>query len=268
MTGVRPSLAGVTRRQALRVTLWIGLGTAVGGCNAEDGTFRRNATLPTEVPGDPPAAERYSDNVDALCDVLLPAQFDASGALTSPGAREARVDKVLSTQNFASLAMSLGFLTSLSETTIANLNDLSDTVRAELNSALDALAALQRPLTSFRDLPRALQEAVVDDSFADDNRRPVLLVIRAACMGAYLGAMASDIGIQDIGFPPYENFDDGLAVSGYPRTRSGRLVDPATDNLAQLAAENDLDDYTYNLAPQPTSGDDLSTILNAEGDIL
>ena len=57
------------------------------------------------------------------------------------------------------------------------------------------------------------------------------------------------------------------AVSGYPRTRSGRTVDAAHENLAQLAAAHDLDDYTFNLAPAPTPGDDLTLLIDANGDL-
>ena len=49
-------------------------------------------------------------------------------------------------------------------------------------------------------------------------------VVRSACFVAYLGAAYSDVGLREIGFPPFENLADGLAVSGYPRTRTGRLI--------------------------------------------
>jgi hypothetical protein len=84
---------------------------------------------------------------------------------------------------------------------------------------------------------------------------------------AWLGAVRSDIGLVAIGYPPFENHADGLAVSGYPRTTDGRLVDAEAEDLAALAASGELDDYTYNQVPAATAGVDLDDVLDARGDL-
>jgi hypothetical protein len=156
----------------------------------------------------------------------------------------------------------------LPEADVRRLGGASDLFRAALNAELAVLAARERPLTAFRDLPRATQERIVTEAFDDDARRPLMLVARAACFLAFLGAITNDVGLRYAGFPPFESFADGLAVSGYPRTKSGRLVDASKEDLPSLAAKGDLDDYTYNRAPALTAGDDLSTVLDADGDLL
>ncbi len=248
----RPSRL-LSRRQTLAAMLG-GLGVSVVGdlgCGDSGGEWAPPApSLPKEIPetgGRVPSSLRYADNVDALCDVLIPAERDHVGQIVSPGARETSPGKILR---------------------IEGLEELGDAFRVVLNGDLDALALLQRPLTPFRDLPRKLQEAVVRNAFADPARRPAMLVMRAACFTAYLGAASSDVGLRAIGYPPFENFADGLAVSGYPRTRSGRLIDASTEDLAALEAAGDLDDYTYNRAPAPTPGDDLLGVLDTDGDLL
>jgi hypothetical protein len=207
------------------------------------------------------------DNVDALLDVLLPAETDASGNVTSPGAREVEADRVLRLDTFVPLAMAAGFLPPLPDHVTRGFAT-EGAAREALNLDLDALASLERPLTAFRDLPRDLQQRVLDAALANDAHRPAILVVRAAALAAWLGALYSDKGLCEIGFPAFENFEDGLAVSGYPRTKSGRLVDAAKEDLAALAAKGDLDDYTYARAPLPTPSDDLSRVIDANGDLV
>ena len=248
----------------------MGLGLFAAGCrptSASDSTAP-SPTLPGETGSGHAAGAGYSDNLDALADVLLPAERDASGKVTSVGAREAGVDHVMRVASFVPLAQAQGLLPSFSDAVMTRLEDLDGVFRAQLNAALDVAALVQKPLTAFRDLPRALQEAAVDQAFADPAQKPALLVVRAACLTAYLGAVQSDAGLRDVGFPAFENFADGLAVSGYPRTKKGRLVDAKTESLEQLDANGDLDDYTYNREPEPTPGDDLSLVLDANGDLL
>lgn len=260
----------ISRRSAIELLLGLGLVAAAPGCRAPGANAGASPdpALPKETGSDrvPPAP--YADNVDALCDVILPAERDADGNVTSPGAREAGADEVLRIASFVPLAQAQGLLPPLSDDAMKRLGNLDAPFRDSLNLALDAAAAVQKPLTRFRDLPRALQEAAVDSAFADPAQKPAMLVVRAACMTAYLGAFASDVGLRAIGFPPFEKFADGLAVSGYPRTRAGRLVDPTSEDLGALAASGDLDDYTFNEAPAPTAGDDLSKVIDANGDLL
>jgi hypothetical protein len=260
----------MNRRSALEALVGLGLVAAGAGCRtrASDPADAPSPSLPPETGNGHAADAPYSDDVDALCDVLLPAERDAGGKVVSVGAREAGVAEVLRVASFVPLAQAQGLLPPLPDTVMRRLADLNGGFRDALNAALAAAALLQRPLTTFRELPRALQEAAVDQAWNDPAQRPALLVVRAACMTAYLGAVVNDLGLRDVGFPPFESFADGLAVSGYPRTKSGRLVDAATENLQQLDAAGDLDDYTYNREPAPTPGDDLSRILDAAGDLL
>ena len=264
-----PSLS---RRQALGTMFGFALGAvaALDGCKDPGGdAVAAVPGLPAETSTTPlPARAPYADNVDALYDVLIPAEHDAAGKITSPGAREVGADKVLRLATFVPLAVAQGLLPSLTDAEVSALGDLQGPFRAALNAELDLLALLQKPLTAFRDLPRALQETVVTAASADPVQRVPLLVVRAACFTAYLGAPYSDAGLRAIGFPAFENLADGLAVSGYPRTRSGRLIDASKENLARLAASGDLDDYTYNRAPASTTGDNLSLVIDANGDLI
>lgn len=260
--------ASISRRHALELLLGLGV---LAGCSrgADDSGPATPFALPAQVPsGEVPAAGRFSDDVAALCDVLLPTELDAQDKVISPGAREADVDGALRIQDFVAIASAQGILPPLADADVRRLGGATDVFRATLNAELAVLAARQRPLTAFRDLPRAVQEQVVADAFADDAQRPLVLVARAACFLAFLGAVTNDVGLRYVGFPPFESFEDGRAVSGYPRTKSGRLVDATRENLADLAAKGDLDDYTYARVPAPTAGDDLSAVLDAAGDLL
>jgi hypothetical protein len=209
----------------------------------------------------------FADSVDALFDVMLPAEHDASGALRSPGAREANADGLLRTSNFARLALAQGLIPVLPEAALAALSDLAGTVRTTLNRQLDTLANVEQPLTAFHQLPRARQEAMLARMLDDEALKPALLVLRAVAFAAYLGASDTDVGLQALGFAPFESLADGRATSGYPRTRAGRTVDAAHEDLRALEAAHQLDDYTFNQAPAPTPGDDLSLVLDANGDL-
>lgn len=227
-----------SRREALWLLSLAGCGSAVSAPGPLE--------LPRQVPSRPVSpASRFGDNVDALFDLLLPAE-GAQG-----GAREANVDAVLRSEGLVRLAIAQGFIAPVAEVLISAFDDFARGARVALNRDLDVLAALEQPLTPFSQLPTGLQEAIVARAFDDPVRRPPLLIIRAACFLAWLGGGPSDLGLRALGFPPFENLADGLAVSGYPRMTDGRL-----------------DDYTFNQAPAPTHGDDLSLVLTAEGDLL
>ena len=262
---LRCSRMKLSRRQTLLSLL--GAGFALR-CVPDSSLLPVRPRLPEQNPStvlEPDSV--YSDSVDALFDVLLPAERDGAGKLVSPGAREANADRLLRTSNFVRLALAQGLIPVLPEAAIASLSDLAGAVRTSLNRQLDALALVEKPLTPFHKLPRARQEAVVERALADDALKPVMRVMRSVAFGAYLGAGPSDAGLRAIGFPAFESVADARAVSGYPRTRAGRIVDVAHENLAALAAAGELDDYTFNLAPAPTPGDDLSLILDANGDL-
>lgn len=217
--------------------------------------------LPEDIPGAGPEPSDYADALDAVANVLLPAQRDAKGLVLVPGAREARVDLVLDIASFAPLAVALGFLPPLGGAVQAALATSGDLFRIALNAELDALASLERPLASFKDLPFSVKERIVTRAFEDARLGPSMRIVRAACMAAFAGGIASDVGMRAIGFPPFEDLADGIAVSGYPRSRKdGR-------RLSEGAAEDDVDDYTYDEAPAQTSGEELSDLLDENGDL-
>jgi hypothetical protein len=224
----------LTRRELISWAAAAGLFQACGPAVSGPATTLK---LPDQTPSrDPANAPVYADSVDALFDVLLPLEAN------SIGAREAGVDLVLETEHFARLAVAQGFVMPLPETTLEALDDLAVAARATLNAALDARAQVEKPLSKFSELDRETQENIVAAGFADDAQRPVLLVLRAACFTAYLGAVTSDAGLQEIGFPPFESFADGLASSGFA-------------------------DYSVNQPPVATVGDDLSAVLTPLGDL-
>jgi hypothetical protein len=224
-----------------------------------------------EARGSPPATALppldFTDDLDALFDVILPAERDAKGNVTTPGAREAGAMDVLRLKDFVPLATARGWIPPAPDAVTKTLADVDGAFRAALVADLDLRALAYDALTTFRDLPRKEQEDIVARAFDDPARRPGMLLVRAACFAAWLGAITSDLGLRAIGFPPFEDWDARLAVSGYPRTKGGRLVDPTIENLPALAASGQLDDYTFNRAPEPTPGEDLSTILDASGDL-
>jgi hypothetical protein len=210
---------------------------------------------------------QYADNVDAVFDILLPAERDANGVITAPGARETGAGKVLAMEGFGLYALAQGFVPDLPGRVVDLLTRAGDAFRAAVNADLDLLAFARRPLVSFRSLPGTLREEIVAAAFDDPTQRSAMLLLRAAVFTAYLGGIGSDDGLRAVGFPPFEDLDGGLAVSGYPRTASGRLIDAEKEDLTALAERNDLDDYTYDRAPAPTPNDDLSNVIGPGGDL-
>ena len=206
-------------------------------------------SLPPDTPSGA-LAPSYADSVDALWDVLLPTEYDADGGVIAPGAREAGVDHVLAGDNLLRAATDLGLIGRLDEATLSLFDDFGGVARVALNDALDTAAALEKPLAPFSALSAAQRDAVVQRGFDDDRTAPLLQAARAACWLAFLGAVTSDVGLRAVGFPAFEDFAAGVAVSGYPRTTNGQP-----------------DDYTYDRAPMATAGDDLSTIVDANGDL-
>ena len=218
----------VSRRQLLAGLFLFGTGCVP----AADDTVNGGRTLPREDGTSPPAKEN-GDSVDALIDVML------------PDARDAGADQVLTTKGFLAIAIQQGLVPALSDETIRLVEDDRDQLRRTLGAALDAIAQEEKPLARYADLPRDTQEAIADRLFDDETHRPAMLAIRAACFFAWLGGFTNDKGLRAIGFPPFENFDDGLACSGYPRP--------------------DGDDYTYARAPAQVV--DLSLHLDVNGDL-
>ncbi len=232
--------AGLSRREVLQVLGVLGFSAA--GCGLLRAPSPGDAPElddPPLDPGPPPPPARYGSNLRALMETLL-AGSPAAGA-----------ERVLSIESFVFIARAQGLLPGVPLDFSAPAT-FDESFHRILDADLNALAALERPLTAFRELPPELREAAVQAAFDDPLRAPSLLFVRAACFIAYLGAVYSDLGLVAIGFPPFEDFEDRLAVSGYPRTR----------------ASGEVEDYTYNRDPAPTPGDDLSLVIDANGDLI
>lgn len=237
----------LSRRDTLAALSALG----VAGCLPDTRTVEPVARLPDQIPGpEPISVQPFGDATDALFDVLVPAERDAAGRVVVVGARECGADAVLRTERLVRLVLAQGLVTPLPEAALGALDALATEGRTWLNRQLDALATAEQPLTPFRELPRARQEAVVQRAFDDDALAPALQAMRAAAFLAYLGGGTTDAGLVAIGFPAFESFEDGLAVRGYPRMVNGVV-----------------DDYTTNRAPMPTPGDDLSLLIDAGGDL-
>lgn len=173
----------LNRREAMFSLL-----AAVSACaSPSDGAGGSLPALPDQK-GDAPPKES-TDDVDALLDTLL------------PGALDAGVHDVLANEDFGRIAFERGFI----PIEPPKFESVRDVINADL-------ARLAFPLARFADHPRAMREQLVDQAMID---QPIFQVMRAACFFAWLGGFTNDKGLVEIGFPPYENLADGLAVSGY-----------------------------------------------------
>jgi hypothetical protein len=237
----------ITRRELLGLLGGLGLGSLaahLGGCAipgpaGDDGGG-------DQIP-DPALPDGAQDTLRAAMDVMIPAAPDGIGAV------EAGALEVLALERFVPLARGLGLLPALPpDWQDAVAGGADPLLQGLLAAELDAMAFEQRALTPFRYLSRAEQEEAIALAMLDPRRRAAMRFLRSACVWAYLGAVVNDLGLRAIGFPPFEDFADRLAVSGYPRT----------------TATGEIDDYTDNRAPAPTAGDDLSLVLDARGDLL
>ncbi|MEZ4222660.1 MAG: hypothetical protein R3B13_17090 [Polyangiaceae bacterium] len=207
-------------------------------------------------------------NLEALMDVFIPSERDEQGNLLSAGALEAGAYEVVKLERMVGPARALGLIGALPDGFDQSIASFDTSFRATLSAALDALAADEVSATFFRKLSRERQIRAVARGLENETVAPLLRYVRTACFVAYFGAVENDLGLREIGFPAFEDFADRLAVSGYPRTvTDGRLIDPNTENLATLAAQGELDDYTQNKAPAPTPSDDLSSIVDEHGDL-
>lgn len=235
----------MNRRELLGVLGWLGLGSLavhLGACaRPRSGDGDDDDELP-----DPELPDGAADNLRAAMDVMIPAAPDGVGAV------EAGALEVLALERFVPLARGLGLLPALppdwQDAVAGGADPLLQTLLA---AELDAMAFEQRALTPFRYLSRAQQEEAIALATADPRRRPAMQLLRSVSLWAYLGAVVNDLGLRAVGFPPFEDFDDRLAVSGYPRT----------------LPDGTIDDYTDNRAPAATPGDDLSLVLDARGDL-
>lgn len=236
----------MNRRELLGLLGWLGLGSLtvhLGACARPLGGDEQDED---ELP-DPELPDGAADDLRAALDVMIPAAPDGTGAV------EAGALEVLALDRFVPLARGLGLLPALPPDWQEAVAGGADPLFQSLLAAeLDAMAFEQRALTPFRYLSRAEQEEAIALAFADPRRRPVMQFLRSVAVWAYLGAVVNDLGLRAVGFPPFEDFAGGLAVSGYPR----------------MAADGTVDDYTDNRAPAPTPADDLSLVLDARGDLL
>ena len=242
----------LSRRQAMIGLFFAALASpacaAAGGSGGGTGSNGPADKAPLD-PGQVAAPLKYEDSVDALLDVLVPADRDAKGTVTSPGARETSAGQLFGDTELVALAQGLGYLPALSDSALTAAQSSEGGLRAAISAALDVAASRERPLTAFSDLDRDAQLRVVDAMYTDSTLSTLVEVVRVIALVAYLGAIYNDQGLIAVGFPPSENFADGLAVSGYPRTTTGQLINPESANLHALAANGTLDDYTFNEAP-------------------
>lgn len=222
------------------------------GCRAAPNRANDNAPAEPIEPGEVDRDPKYADSVDALFDVLL------------PGAREVEAGRLFGDRELVSLVTGLGFLTTSDGEVLDALVDAGGGLRAAINGALDALATRRSPLSRFFELPLAARIEITNDAYDSEATKPLIELVRVVALVAYLGATYSDAGLVEIGFPPYEDFAAGIAVSGYPRTKKGRLVDWRKEDLAALERKGELDDYTYNEAPRPFT---VALDLDARGDL-
>ena len=255
----------------LQVLGWLGiggLGAKLAACATPTAaTDDADPLLPRLPFDDSPTPDPNIGNIRALLDVLLPSERDADGTVRSPGALDVGAIDVLTIETFLPAVQALGLIAAVPERIRDDLAGFDVALVAILEADLAAMAYEHRLLTEFQQLPREDQERAIHEAMDDPVRGPALRFARAACFIAYLGAVHSDLGLRALGFPPFEDFADRRAVSGYPRSRDGRLIDADREDLAALAAADDLDDYTYNRAPAPTDGDDLAVVIDARGDL-
>ncbi len=257
----------LSRRQALIGLALAALTTQACASRASDDASTTKPDPAAKDPGTLAPTIAYEDSTDALMDVLIPADRDAKGVVTCKGAREVSAGRLFGDQELVSLAQGLGFLPALSDDALTAATTSEGGLRVALNAALDLAAARERPLTAFKDLPRDAMNRVANTMFDDnsaDNVAALMEAARVVAFVAYLGAVYDDGGLVAVGFPPYESFADGLAVSGYPRTTSGRLVDATKEDLRALDAKGELDDYTWNVSPPAFA---VAVGLDARGDL-
>jgi hypothetical protein len=264
----------LTRREVLEVLAALGLAPMLGCAEEDDDRgIRRPGWLDPPDDTAPIVPDVDADRtVRALLDVILPAERDEGGALRSPGALEVSALEVLAIRDFVPTARALGLVRDVGLAASLPIEPASEAfdeaLRTLLARELDARAASHTGGLLFVEASPAERERIVAEGFDDPALRPLLLLVRAACFVAFLGAVRSDAGLVAIGFPPFEDFEDRLACSGYPRSiREGRRLDPAVDDLAAYQARGDLDDYTYARAPAPTESDDLSMVIDEHGDL-
>ncbi|MEQ8277569.1 MAG: hypothetical protein RMA76_35290 [Deltaproteobacteria bacterium] len=258
-----------SRREVMQVLGLLGLGAACGVRTEEPPPGKFDALDPENYTyREVEELTQAEATLRVAFDVLLPSERDASGSVVSPGANDVDTLAMLALANFVPAARELNLLPVLPAVLDRTPEAFDDAVRLVLAADLDALAFDQRPFTAFRRLPRDLQEAAIDEGFEDPERAVGLTFLRAACFLAWLGGGESKAGLVAIGFPPFEDPAANIAIRGYPRTTDGRLVDAETEDLGALAAAGVLDDYTFNRTPAPTPGEDLATLLDANGDLL
>lgn len=193
----------MTRRQSLvtvftsfaSVGAWSVIGTSIGcsPSSSRDGAGRIEPRVDEDLLDDDVT---FEDAVDAAFETILPAERDADGKLTVPGAREAGAGRVLETEGFGLYALAQGFVPRVADRAIALIEQTGPSVRAAINVELDLLASAKRPLVAFKDLPAKLREEIIDAALDDGEnaRAGAMQLVRAACFTAWLGAVTSDVG--------------------------------------------------------------------------
>jgi hypothetical protein len=153
-------------------------------------------------------AEQRSRALNALFDVLIPTEGDQNpGAVESQALEFFRSDALLRT------GIGLGYIRDITNTPVADLT--SSLLEIKVVLALDLHAKKFGILKNFAGLTRDEQEKVVAGLFADPIMGPIMDLVRAATMFAYVGAVYNDKGLVAMGIPPYEDREGFWHNRGY-----------------------------------------------------
>jgi hypothetical protein len=136
--------------------------------------------------------------LNALFDILIPSQGEGN-----PGAVESKAVDFFRSDALLKTGIGLGYIRDISNTPIADLT--SSLLEIKVVLALDLHAKRYGILKNFVGLSRGEQEQVVAELFADPLMGPVMDLVRAATMFAYVGAVYNDKGLVAMGIPPYQD---------------------------------------------------------------
>lgn len=251
-----------TRRRTLKLLSAIVVGGAVS-CGDEDVSETEKWRIgSSDVPRFGFGSD--ADDVRALMDVLLPSE--SMGGVYSPGANDVGAFSLLQLGRYIPAARNLGVLPALPDVVLQEALDFETDIVAFIAAELNAVQDSAAPLTRFSQLSDSQKIDIVTDGFADTTTFPVYEYVRGVCFLAFLGAMESDAGLVAVGYPPFEDFSAGLAVSGYPRTHAGVFIDLGMDGPDALPASGEYVDYTFNETP-PLMMDWIEENLTPGGDL-
>ncbi|MGE0171990.1 MAG: hypothetical protein AB7T49_04365 [Oligoflexales bacterium] len=152
--------------------------------------------------------EERTKTLTALFDVLIPSQGEAN-----PGAVESKAVDFFRSDALLRTGIGLGYIKDISNTPLATAT--SALLEGQVCLTLDLHAKRFGILKIFAGLSRTEQEQVVKDCFADPVFGPVMDLVRASAMFAYVGAIYNDKGLVAMGIPPYEDREGFWHNRGY-----------------------------------------------------